>query len=166
MRFALLLCCAVLLSSCRSSDKGNTAVPGKDSGGAPVVAQGPAPAASASLHFINSYCAYCTDTSVTKGSPEEWLDKCALVSDSFRQAYRALFNAEEGLEYDPILVAQDLPDTVFRVVRYDSVSHYVRVAGVSDSTFAIVLRPALQNGKWVVDGAGDVNIPEEQRIKR
>jgi len=73
---------------------------------------------------------------------------------------------EIGLGFDPILDAQDYPDKGFEIVHSDSTNEFVTVRGIDWPEFLLVLRLANHENKWLVDGSGVINIPENRRADR
>ena len=73
---------------------------------------------------------------------------------------------ELGLGSDPIFDDQDFPEKGFSIVKVDTPSAYVTVAGNDWKDFELVLKVEQENNKWLVDGAGVINIPDDKRAKR
>jgi hypothetical protein len=167
MRAIVVMILGVTLVSC-SSQHNEENKTGEQPGGSvqtnPV--SQPSTPVEASVNFLQSYCSYSADMTIPKEDPEAWVGRSGLVTENFLKTFHALCHTEEGLDYDPILVAQDIPDSTFAVVRYDSTAGFVTVRGIHDTSYVIVVKPVLQNGKWLIDGVGDVNIPEDRRPRR
>lgn len=66
---------------------------------------------------------------------------------------------EVGLGYDPILSAQDYPDKGFEFDSIDQNNNCVFLKGKGEAQFKVVVRVVEKNSKWLVDGAGIVNMP-------
>ena len=49
---------------------------------------------------------------------------------------------------------------------YDEQTNYLTVKGKDWPDFKLTMKMALENGKWVVDGSGIVNIPENEQAER
>jgi hypothetical protein len=73
---------------------------------------------------------------------------------------------ELGLNSDPIFDSQDFPEKGFSILNADTLNGYVTVVGNDWKEFQLVLKIKQEHNKWLVDGAGLINIPEEKRAKR
>jgi hypothetical protein len=73
---------------------------------------------------------------------------------------------ELGLDSDPVFDAQDFPEKGFSILKVDTLSQYVTVVGNDWKEFELVLKVERENNKWLVDGAGVINIPDDKRAKR
>jgi len=92
----------------------------------------------------------------------------ALTTDKFKEEAFAAYT-EEDLDYDPLVDGQDSP-TEFEFGSFSKESKgcgYVTVKGkgIWDS-FKLPIRIVKENGKWLVDGCGDINIPEEKMARK
>jgi uncharacterized protein DUF3828 len=152
------------LFSCNSEDKTNpetSATPTEK----PIV-----PDFNVALNFINDYTKLCTQPQRTKTS--EWIRQNPLLSDNFKDRYTSLLDSAEkkdpelGLGSDPIFDAQDFPEKGFSLLKIDTFNRYVTVAGIDWKEFELVLKVEQENNKWLVDGAGVINIPADKRAKR
>ena len=118
--------------------------------------------------FINAYVDYCNDRS-TEISLLDWVKNQETVSVDFKVGLEEiiteaeLLNPDLGLEFDPIFEAQDFPSS-FEIESYEG--EYVTVIGQKFPDFKLVMKVVEKNGRWLVDGSGIVNIPEEKRKKR
>ena len=123
------------------------------------------------LNFINDYTKFCTKTD-QRSSEAEWIKQNSLLTDNFKNRYRGLMDSaqkkdpELGLGSDPIFDAQDFPEKGFSIVKVDTLSGYVTVAGNDWKEFELVLKVEQEHDKWLVDGAGVINIPDDKRAKR
>jgi hypothetical protein len=124
------------------------------------------------LNFINDYTKFCTKTD-RRSTEAEWIKQNSLLTDNFKNRYRDLMDSaqkkdpELGLGSDPIFDAQDFPEKGFSIVKVDTLSGYVTVAGSDWKDFELVLKiEQSNNNKWLVDGAGVINIPDDKRAKR
>jgi hypothetical protein len=122
------------------------------------------------LTFINDYTKMCTSPQRT--TTAEWIKQNSLLTDNFKNRYKTLSDSaqkkdpELGLGSDPIFDAQDFPEKGFSLLKIDTLKRYVTVAGNDWKEFELVLKVAQQNNKWLVDGAGVINIPGDKRAKR
>ncbi|MBZ9777967.1 hypothetical protein LB452_03435 [Psychroflexus sp. CAK8W] len=120
------------------------------------------------VEFINDYVAYCNDLA-TKVSQLEWIQNRKDVTNSFRSELERIVSEAEsndpelGLGFDPILDAQDYPNS-FEIESQNS--EYVVVKGIDWPEFKLTLKLKIIEGKYFVDGSGIINIPEGKRIKR
>ena len=123
------------------------------------------------LTFINNYTIFCTKRDRQR-TDTEWIKQNPLLTDSFKNRYKSLLDSaqkkdpELGLDSDPIFDAQDFPEKGFSILKIDTLARYVTVAGNDWKEFELVLKVDQQNDKWLVDGAGLINIPENKRAKR
>jgi 1,4-alpha-glucan branching enzyme len=72
---------------------------------------------------------------------------------------------EMGLGFDPILDAQDNPEE-FEIETADAKTGYVIVRGKDWKDFRVAMVLKQEDGKWLVDGCGAVNVPKGKRIAR
>jgi len=123
------------------------------------------------LKFINDYTDYCnnlTDANIDSN----WIYNNQLLTESFKNRYKALRESafkqdpELGLDADPIFDAQDYPDKGFVILKSDNNTGFVTVKGKNWKEFTVILKVVSQNGKWLVDGAGIINIPTDKQAKR
>jgi len=123
------------------------------------------------LGFINDYTKFCAKPrQLTK--TDEWIRNNSLLTDNFKNLYKNLLDSaqkkdpELGLDFDPIFDAQDFPEKGFSILKADTLSGYVTVVGNDWKEFELVLKLGQENDKWLVDGAGVINIPDDKRAKR
>jgi hypothetical protein len=122
------------------------------------------------LTFINDYVKYC-DNRDSESKTTKWIESNKLLTPEFKKSYKELIEdarkrePEMGLGFDPIFDAQDYPDKGFEFLKFDN-DEYLMVRGKDWSTFTTVIKVRLVRNKWMVDGAGVVNIPKnKQRAK-
>lgn len=124
------------------------------------------------LQFINDYAAFCEPGSKQKLSDKNWIQHNPLLTKNFKDRYKAILDSaklidpELGLGFDPIFDAQDFPDKGFSILKTDAPGNYVTVVGTDWKEFELVLKLAFINNKWLVDGAGIINIPKDKQAKR
>jgi len=112
----------------------------------------------------------CIQPQRTKTS--EWIRQNPLLTDNFKNRYTTLVDSadkkdpELGLGSDPIFDAQDFPEKGFSILKIDTVNRYVTVVGNDWKDFELVLKLDQENNKWLVDGAGIINVPGDKRAKR
>lgn len=164
MRSFIIILLSVGLFSCNSENQTNsetTTAPAEKL----VI-----PDFNVALNFINDYTKLCTQPQRTKTS--DWIKQNLLLTDNFKTRYQTLVDSAEkkdpelGLGSDPIFDAQDFPDKGFSILKADTLNGYVTVAGNDWKEFELVLKLEQQNNKWLVDGAGVINVPEDRRAKR
>jgi len=118
--------------------------------------------------FINAYADFSNDRSA-EISLLDWVKNQETVSIDFKAGLEEIIteaeklNPDLGLEFDPIFEAQDFPDS-FEIETYKG--DYVTLKGLKFPDFKLVLKVVEEQNRWVVDGSGIVNIPEEKRVKR
>jgi hypothetical protein len=153
------------LFSCNSETKTNPEV-SAESVEKPII-----PDFNVALTFINDYTNFCTKAD-RRTTDTEWIKQNPLLTDNFKNRYRSLLDSaqkkdpELGLDSDPIFDAQDFPEKGFTILRIDTLNRYVTVAGNDWKEFELVLKLDRQNDKWLVDGAGVINVPADKRAKR
>jgi hypothetical protein len=149
-------------------------VPEKPKDTAIAIVTPPVPDSLVALKFLNDYIEYCN-----KGSKNEkatgtwdWLKQQPVLTDNFKAAYKKLEekakkdDPEMGLDFDPIFDAQDYPDKGMEILACEGKTGFVTLRGKAWKDFLITVRLVSVNSKWLVDGAGVINIPEEKRPKR
>ena len=134
----------------------------------------PAPDFNVALKFINDYISFCVaeDNKQTSLSEDDWVAKSQLVTKNFKNTYKKLTtdalkkDSVLGLDFDPILDAQDYPEKGCSILKQDLNTGYVTMVGNGWKDFTVTLRIVYQNNKWLVDGAGIINIPASKWRKR
>lgn len=130
-----------------------------------------APDFNVALKFINEYTDYCNNLTESN-LDSNWVYKNQLLTKKFKNRYKALLDSaykeepEVGLDFDPIFDAQDFPDKGFVILKTDNNTEYVTVKGKNWEKFKVVLKVVYQDGKWLVDGSGIINIPADKQAKR
>jgi hypothetical protein len=125
------------------------------------------------LKFINDYTNYCNKPAEAN-LDSNWIKNNRLLTESFKARYKALMDSaykvepEIGLDADPIFDAQDYPDNGFVISKSDKNTGFVTVKGKGKNwdRFTVALKVVSQSGKWLVDGAGIINIPNDKREVR
>jgi hypothetical protein len=123
------------------------------------------------LKFINDYTDYCNNLTGAN-LDSNWIYRNQLLTQSFKDRYKTLLDSaykkepELGLDFDPIFDAQDYPDKGFVILKSDNNTGFVTVKGKNWKEFTVILKVVSQNGKWLVDGAGIINIPTDKQVKR
>lgn len=111
------------------------------------------------VKFMNDYVRILDNR---KTNTEEWIKNNQILTVKFKAEYKKSVTGY----FDPILDAQDYPDKGFKIVKSDSISGYVILQGIDWENFFLTVKIVLQDNKWLIDGAGIVNIPENKRSKR
>jgi hypothetical protein len=123
------------------------------------------------IDFIDDYIKYCDDRN-PKPRLIEWVSKQKNVSEKFKTELKRIIeeavkqNAEFGLGFDPILVAQDYPDDGFKISEFDSISNYLTLEAKSWKNFKITMKMKKVKNQWLVHGCGIINIPKTKQAKR
>jgi hypothetical protein len=123
------------------------------------------------LKFINDYAEYCDKLMNKETVDSNWVYNNNLLTESFKKRHKFVIDSafiadpEIGLDADPIFDAQDYPDKGFEIMTTDK-NGFVTVRGKDWKEFIVVLKVVSQNDKWLVDGAGIINIPTDKRAKR
>ena len=165
MRSFIITLLTAGLFSCNSETKTQP-----ETSAAPAKEQ-PMPDFTVALSFINDYAKFCTIPKQGSAS-SDWIKQNPLLTEKFKNRYKNLLDSaqkkdpELGLGSDPIFDAQDFPEKGFSLLKIDTLNRYVTVAGNDWKEFELVLKVDQENNKWLVDGAGIINIPEDKRAKR
>lgn len=119
------------------------------------------------LQFINDYVTFCEDIH-SETTVVEWVNNRQDVSQSFKTELARIMDDAEiedpeyGLGFDPILNAQDHVGK-FEIHKVES--EYLVVQGADRTNTELTLKISRGNDRWLVEGAGIVNIPENRRPK-
>jgi hypothetical protein len=119
------------------------------------------------LAFINSYVEN-TNKMGQAVETRKWVNSNDLSTSGFKtelnkildEAYRK--EPEVGLDFDPILDAQDNPN-IFGLESFDETTNYLVVKGKDWPEFKVTMKIKEENGRWLVDGCGFINIPNDKR---
>jgi hypothetical protein len=123
------------------------------------------------LTFINLYVANCNKNNESVDIVE-WVNANHLATNRFKTALKTMMeeaykqDPEIGLGFDPIFDGQDYPDQGFELESHDSQSNFIIVKGKNWDDFKLTLKVVLENNKWLVDGCGIINIPNDKKSKR
>jgi len=122
------------------------------------------------IDFINSYADTCNKSIGKKFDRDYWIENNSMISVNFKKSYKNLIedalkvDPELGLGFDPIFDAQDYPNS-FSIYDFDKSTGFLTVYGNDWKGFKIIMKIIYENDKWLVDGSGVINIPEDKRIK-
>ena len=159
MRITVLLLLVLVIACAQTNGKKTNAVPAKSK------AQ---PEYEVALRFISDYARYSNDMD-SETRLIDWIGSRKDITDSFKSELRRILDEAEkespetGLGFDPVVDAQDFPSS-FEIAQTDGL--YVVVKGIEWPEFKLTISVRSVGGKWCVDGAGIVNIPENKRIQR
>lgn len=123
------------------------------------------------LKFINLYVENCNKLKDQVGVIN-WVNANNLTTKRFKIALKNTIDEaykqdpELGLEVDPLFDAQDYPGKGFDLDIFYLHSNYIVVKGKNWPEFKLTMKLVLQNGSWLVDGCGSINVPNEKRIQR
>ncbi len=100
-----------------------------------------------------------------------WIMQHPLLTKKFKKEYKTLFDAikadpEMGLDFDPIVDAQDFPDNGYEIASIDSTNNYFVMKAKEHGGFNITMKLAKEDNRWMVDGCGVINIPENKMAGR
>jgi len=122
------------------------------------------------LTFINDYAEFCEPKSPPT-IDSTWIERNPLLTENFKARYKAILDSAEiadpelGLDCNPIFYAQD-NDSKYTIQKTDSINGYVTLCGKDWKESVVVMRVIYQENKWLVEGAGMINIPKEQLIEK
>lgn len=122
------------------------------------------------LQFVEEYIKYIS-TSQDLVKIDEWLQGHPLLTQNFKDTYKKIVeeanrkDPEMGLNYDPIIKGQDFPETGFFIEEKNAESGYLTIKSSEDKYFDVKIKLVSENGKWLVDGAGVVNITEKAQVE-
>jgi hypothetical protein len=123
------------------------------------------------LKFINDYVKNST-SSKHFVEIDKWVESNKLVSKAFKTNFEKLMkeayknDPEMGLGFDPIFDAQDFPEKGFELESYNKETGFMTVKGIEWSDFKVTMKLVKIKDKWLVDGCGVINIPENKRSPR
>lgn len=123
------------------------------------------------LKFINGYVENCNKMKAATGRMD-WVNSNGLVTERFKSKLRKITNEayqndpESGLDSDPIVDAQDYPENGFELEILDWETNYLTVRGRNWLQFKLTMKVVNENGNWLVDGSGMINIPDNKRAER
>ena len=120
------------------------------------------------VKFINEYVDFLNN-SESEASLTQWISERSDVSANFKNQIEEMLDDAQandpsyGLGFDPILDAQDYPK---KFELKSTKSEYLVVRGTDWSSFKLTMLLKYEDGKWIVDGSGTINIPKYQIMKR
>ena len=123
------------------------------------------------LAFINGYVDNCNRMN-QRIDDVVWVNSNNLASKSFKVELKRILDdaykeePEVGLDFDPILDAQDWPDKGFELEAIDERTHFLTVRGKDWPKFKLTMKIIEENGTWLVDGCGIINIPKDKKAER
>ncbi len=117
------------------------------------------------LSFLNGYVENCNLMSESIGVID-WVNANALVTSNFKSALTKIMDEafasdpELGLGADPLFDAQDWPEEGFELDVMDEASNLITLKGINWPDFRVTVKVMEENGKWLVDGCGMVNMED------
>ena len=123
------------------------------------------------LKFINDYVTNSNKIG-NRTKIIEWVNSNNLTTKSFKSELKKIIDdaykaePEVGLSFDPILNAQDNPKKGFELEVFDEKTNYLIIRGKDWQEFKLTMKVAEENGNWLVDGCGIVNIPDSKKSKK
>lgn len=129
--------------------------------------------AQVALAFMNGYVAYSQAImgSKTTMNTASWLGKFPHLAADFIPAYKKLEaqgreqDAELSWGMDLIFDAQDYPDQGFQLLRCKA-NDLVELRGRDWPEFTVAVKTVKQQGRYLVAGAGRVNLSASERAQR
>lgn len=120
------------------------------------------------LAFINGYV---EDVKKMNNAVDliEWVNSNKWSTDGFKKELNWIINKvyfnkfEFGYDSDPIFDAQEYPKKGFVIESIDDNSNYLTIKGEGCFRFSLTIKMKNENGIWLVDGCGLINIPNEKR---
>jgi hypothetical protein len=126
--------------------------------------------AANALKFINGYIANCKKLN-DNVDMVAWVNSNNLTTKRFKSELKRIVDdayknePEVGLDFDPILDAQDNPDKGFELESFDEQKNVLTLKGKDWHEFKLAMRIVEENGNWLVDGCGIVNMPNAKEGK-
>ncbi len=168
MKIETLILVTILLISCQHSNKTN------NNPGTSTTQESHSKTETKTnnaLKFINAYTENSNKMNKAIGIVE-WVNSNKLSTKAFKAELKTIVDEahkqdpELGLEADPIFDAQDFPDKGFELESFDSNTNYLTVRGMDWPEFKLTMKVTEENGSWLVDGCGMINIPSGKRARR
>jgi len=123
------------------------------------------------LIFINDYVKNVNKMNKAVGIID-WVNSNKLSTDGFKKELKRTIDEgykidpELGIEADPIFDAQDNPDKGFVIESFDDKSNYLILKCIDWPDFKLTMKIKEENGIWLVDGCGMINIPNDKRARK
>lgn len=120
------------------------------------------------LTFINSYIEESNKLNKSVGYLN-FVKSSKLTTNRFKTELQKIVDEAEkedpemGLGFNPIVPGNDHPEKGFEFESYNSKTNYIVVKGIDWADFKVTIKVAKEENKWLVDGCGVVNIPEEKQ---
>ncbi len=117
------------------------------------------------LTFLNSYVENCNLMSESVGVMD-WVNTSDLATTDFKNELQKTMDdayasdPELGLGADPIFNAQDWPEAGFELDTMDEATNRITLKGINWPDFKVTLKLIEENGIWMVDGCGMVNMED------
>lgn len=123
--------------------------------------------AHVAIEFADSYANYCSNQQ-KKPDLMDWINDNQLVTENFKAALKQVIDAnakssEHAPGYDPIFAAHEHPQAGF-AAEASNESEFVVLLGKDWPDFKLTVKVVEENGEWLVDGCGIVNIPTVYRV--
>ncbi len=123
-----------------------------------------APDVDVALNFINGYIDNANKMSEAVGAVE-WVAVNPLATDNYKAALKKVYGDAEMIDADLVFDAQDYDDTGMEIESADEAG-YVVLRGINWKEFKVILKLVKQNNQWLVEGCGNINIPQDKRLPR
>lgn len=165
----ILIPAIIVLASCGQQDKENKAAVLQQPEQQKALA--PENKIDNALAFINGYTENANKLGKAAGILD-WINSNDLSTKSFKAELKKMLeeayerDPELGPDADPVFDAQDYPDKGFVAEAFDEETNYLLVKGKNQPEFKLTMKVAQENGRWLVDGCGMINIETGKRAAR
>lgn len=120
--------------------------------------------------FLNDYVAL-QNKRVSRDETMEWIKKNELLTSEFKDYYLKLqedalkADPELGLDFDPILNAQDYPEEGFVISTFSSKTGEAVLIGKEWNTFNVTMQLQMKDGKCLINESGVIH-PKPSKVKK
>ncbi len=120
------------------------------------------------LKFINSYVEDCNKMNKSMGYIM-FVNSSSFTTENFKNELKKIVdNAERedpemGLGINPLIPGNDHPDEGFEFESFDRKTNLIVVKGKKWADFKVTIKMIFIDNKWLVDGCGIINIPEDKQ---
>ena len=123
--------------------------------------------------FMAEYIRYNNDVlnQKTTQTAAQWIQHNENVTGDFKKSYQELVaraekqDPELGLDFDPILNAQDYPEQGFEIAQCEENLVTLVGKGKEWQNFKVAVEILNTERGWLINGAGVINIPKNKQAK-